>query len=114
MARGFDHPETEEVFEKLERVLAERFGGRAYIATLSGRRNLTTVLMDMRRHGRQGRVVVAPFSFILGDMGYHMCGGENSYEDRLSAQGYETDIIEDGLGIHDAFLRLYLKHLYEA
>ena len=114
MARGAADQDTEEIFEKFENVLSERFGGRAYIATLNGRRNLTTVLMDMRRHGRNGRVVVAPFSFLLGDLGYHMYGGENSYEDRLSAQGYETDIVEDGLGIHDAFLRLYLKHLYEA
>ena len=114
MARGLDDPDTEEIFEKLERTVAERFGGKAYISTLNGRRNLTTVLMDMRRQGRSGRVVVAPFGFILGDMDYHIAGGDNSYEDRLSNQGYETDIIEEGLGIHDAFLRLYLKHLYEA
>ncbi len=114
MARGLDDPDTEEIFEKLERTVAERFGGKAYISTLNGRRNLTTVLMDMRRQGRSGRVVVAPFGFILGDMGYHIAGGENSYEDRLCNQGYEAEIIEEGLGIHDAFLRLYLKHLYEA
>ena len=114
MARGADDPDTEETMQKLEEAVAERFQGRAYIATLNGSRNLTRVLMDMKRQGRSGKVVVVPFSFILGELEDHLCGGENSYEERLTNQGYEPDCVVEGIGLHDAFLRLYLKHLYEA
>lgn len=114
MARGADDPDTEETMEKLEKAIADRFDGRAYIATLNGSRGLTRVLMDMKRQGRTGKVVVVPFSFILGELKEHLCGGENTFEDRLSNQGYEPVIVENGLGLYDAFLRLYLKHLYEA
>ena len=114
MARGAADEDADETLQRLEESISECFDGKAYIATLNGSRNLTGVLMDMRRHGRSGRVVVAPFSFIPDELGYYLSGGDNSYEDRLLAQGYEPVCIEDGIGIHDAFLRLYLKHLYEA
>ncbi|MBQ8950490.1 MAG: sirohydrochlorin cobaltochelatase [Eubacterium sp.] len=114
MARGADDPDTEETMEKLEEAISARFEGRAYIATLNGSRGLTRVLMDMKKQGRSGKVVVVPFSFILGELRDHLCGGENSFEDRLMNQGYEPVIVEEGIGLYDAFLRLYLKHLYEA
>ena len=113
MARGAADEDAEETILRLEKSIGERFGGRAYIATLNGSRNLTRVLMDMRRQGRSGHVVVAPFSFIPDELVYFLSSGDNSYEDRLLAQGYEPECIEEGLGINDAFLRLYLKHLYD-
>ena len=50
----------------------------------------------------------------LAEMVSEINMGQVALEDRLSNQGYEPVIVENGLGLYDAFLRLYLKHLYEA
>ena len=115
MGRGSAIEETEETFLLFEEKLKEYFGGRAYICTIEGKRNLSRVLYEMKKNGNEGKTVVVPFMFLVEDyILEHLNSGENSYEDRLRAQGYEPECVENGIGEYEDFHRLYLKHLYDA
>lgn len=93
----------------------ETAGLPVFTATVEGSRTFEDALEWLRREDAR-QVMLMPFMLVAGDHAMNdMAGGEEeSWQSRLSADGYRVESYMRGLGGNPAFRRIYLQHIEEA
>lgn len=87
---------------------------RTYITTVEGFPNLDTVIKQMKKD-KITKVLLKPFMSVAGDHAQNdMAGDEpNSLKSVLIKNGFQVNIVVEGMGEQDGFADIFVEHIAE-
>lgn len=111
MGHGTDHPSNAS-YALLEN--AFRFSGaeHIYVCTVEGFPNFDYALRRLHKH-EISRVYLAPFMIVAGDHAQNDMAGdmEDSWLSILQNEGYDTEVMLQGLGMYPEIASIFVDHL---
>ena len=78
--------------------------------------DLEDIVAALKENGSYKRVVLAPLMVVAGDHANNDMAGEeeDSWKSVLTAEGYETECLLQGLGELEAIRQIYVEHVKAA
>ncbi len=108
--------ESNQVYAKMQETLNADGFGNYYIGTVEAKPDLEDILAALKENGSYKRVVLAPLMVVAGDHANNDMAGEkeDSWKSVLTAEGYETECVLQGLGELEAIRQIYVEHVKAA
>ncbi len=103
------------VYEKMQKVLADKGMANYYIGTVEAEPSVEDVLAAVKK-GNYERVVLRPLMVVAGDHANNDMAGdeEDSWKSVFEAAGYKVECVIEGLGSVEAIQQLYVAHTQAA
>ena len=102
------------VYEQLQESIAKAGISNVFVGTVEGTPSFEDAKALLDESGYR-QVVLAPLMIVAGDHAIHdLAGEEDSWKNRLEADGYSTDVIMAGLGEYEEIQNLFAEHAEQA
>ncbi|WKY47434.1 sirohydrochlorin cobaltochelatase [Eubacteriaceae bacterium ES3] len=114
MGHGSEH-HANSVYPCLDYMFKSEGFKDVYMGTVEGFPELDDILPQLKEKGYK-KIYLAPFMLVAGDHAQNDLAGdeEDSWNTLLKAQGFETQVILEGLGEYSGIQALFLEHLQAA
>lgn len=113
MGHGSDHV-ADRSYEELEEVFRKLGYEDVFIATVEGSRSLEDILPKLKKK-QYGKLELRPLMLVAGDHAINdmASDGEDSWKSILEDQGFELEIVLEGLGQNSQVAEIFLNKLKE-
>ncbi len=107
---------SNQVYAKMQETLTADGFQNYYIGTVEAEPDLEDIVAALKENGSYKRVVLAPLMVVAGDHANNDMAGEeeDSWKSVLTAEGYETECLLQGLGELEAIRQIYVEHVKAA
>ena len=114
MGHGTVH-EADNIYTKFEHVLRDVGYATVFVATVEGFLNVDYLIRRLKRRSFR-KIYAMPLMVVAGDHARNDLAGEDqdTWNSKLRAAGYDTELIVKGLGEIDAIARIYVEHARKA
>ncbi|WKY44124.1 sirohydrochlorin cobaltochelatase [Eubacteriaceae bacterium ES2] len=114
MGHGSEH-HANAVYPCLDYMFKSQGHKNVYMGTVEGFPELDDIMPQLKEKGYK-KIYLAPFMLVAGDHAQNDLAGdeEDSWNTLLKEQGFETQVILEGLGEYPGIQALFLEHLNAA
>ena len=114
MGHGTVH-EADNIYTRFEHVLRDVGYATTFVGTVEGFLNVDYLIRRLKRRSFR-KIYAMPLMVVAGDHARNDLAGEDqdTWNSKLKAAGYDTELIVKGLGEIDAIARIYADHARHA
>ena len=102
------HTPANALYCQMDHIFRTEFHRSVHVATIEGYPDFDALLKELKTGGARSLTLV-PFLFTAGDHAKNDIDGE--WRENLEREGYEVEVILEGLGSDPSVLALFAKHL---
>lgn len=104
--------ESNEVYAKMQTMLADTGYDNYYIGTVEASPSLDDVLASVKENSSYKRVVLQPLMIVAGDHANNDMAGdeEDSWKSTFEDEGYDVLCVVEGLGSNEAVQDIFVEH----